>query len=94
MTISQANVTETYPNQRRAGMGYQHILDLNNGFKLSILKTPFSYGSNEGLFEIGLIRNGELVHHAPWDDQVKGFLSDADVFDWIERLKEYTSHLK
>ena len=58
----------------------QAIIDLPEGFRLSIVQGPLTYGGEEGLWEIGLIQpNGNLAFVHQWHDQVKGFLTEAQV---------------
>ena len=58
----------------------QAIIDLPEGFRLSIVQGPMSYGGQEGLWEIGLIQpNGKLAFVHEWRDQVKGFLTETQV---------------
>ena len=69
--------------------GIQALVELDNGFELSVVRHKFSYGSDKGLYEIGVFLDGELVTPEGWDDQVKGWLDE----DGVEQtVAELTSH--
>ena len=64
-------------NSRRVGIQQyecvQGFVDLVNGYQLSVIQSPFSYGGDKGLWEIGLMRGNSLVEVEEWGDQVKGY---------------------
>ena len=66
--------------------GIQGFVELDNGFELSVVRHKFSYGSDKGLYEIGVFLNGELVTPKGWDDQVKGWLDKDGVEQTIAEL--------
>ena len=71
--------------------GIQGFVELDNGFELSVVRHKFSYGSDKGLYEIGVFLNGELVTRKGWDDQVKGWLDKDGVEQTIAELAEHDS---
>ena len=74
-------------NSRNGGV--QGFVDLVNGYKLSVIQSPYSYGGDKGLWEIGLMAAGNsLVHVSEWYDQVKGYLTESEVEKEIEWLNE------
>jgi hypothetical protein len=66
--------------------GIQGLVELKNGLEVSIVKHRFSYGSDKGLYEIGVFLNDELVTPKGWDDQVKGYLDEDGVEQTIFEL--------
>jgi len=66
--------------------GIQGLVKLDNGFELSVVRHKFSYGGEEGLYEIGVFLDGELVTPKGWDDQVKGWLDKDGVEQTIAEL--------
>ena len=72
--------------------GVQGFVDLVNGYKLSVIQSPCSYGWNKGLWEIGLIAGNSLVEVSEWGDQVKGYLTESEVEKEIEWLNEKLSN--
>ena len=73
--------------EKRSG-GYVYRVPLGRGYAMSILSTQYSYGGQEGLYEIALVGpDGELVNIR---GQVKGF-DDDEVLGWLkeEQVREY-----
>ena len=73
----------------------QAYVELPNGFDVSIVKHKFSYGSEKGLYEIGIFdaqRSGvgvdAMCDPLDWGDTVKGWLAPADVEMELEKLQE------
>jgi len=73
-------------------MGSQHIYRLANGYGLSVIQGPYTYGGPVGLWEAGLVRfygagadDRKLVEiedtpiTREWGDQVCGYLSDEEL---------------
>lgn len=68
--------------------GYAYRVPLGRGYAMSILSTQYSYGGQEGLYEIALVGpDGELANIR---GQVKGF-DDDEVLGWLkeEQVREY-----
>ena len=68
--------------------GVQGFVDLVNGYRLSVVQSPFSYGGSKGLWEIGLMAGNSLVEVSEWCDQVKGYLTESEVEKEIEWLNK------
>lgn len=67
--------------------GVQAVEYFDNGYGVSVICTPFSYGSREGLFELAVMRCGDLCYDTPITDDVLGHLTPDDVTALIERVK-------
>jgi len=62
--------------------GIQAIVGFGDSYELSIVKSDFSYGGKQGLYEIGVFFNGvmkELAGVTNPDDTIKGFLNESEV---------------
>src|SRR5882757_8213012 len=81
------------------GLQVQHVYRLANGYGLSVIQGPYSYGGPQGLWEAGLGRyygegadDWELVEvedtpiTREWQSQVKGYLSDEDLAALLVRV--------
>ena len=66
-------------------------VELENGFELSIVRHRHSYGGDEGLYEVGVFKEGEMVTPLGWDDQVRGYLDPIQVVDTIIELEKHNS---
>mgnify|MGYP001227681908 CR=1 FL=1 len=70
----------------------QAYVELPNGFDVSIVKHRGSYGSEKGLYEIGVFdaqRRGmdAMCDPLEWGDTVKGWLAPEDVDKELELLE-------
>ena len=70
----------------------QAYVDLGNGFDASVVKHKFSYGSEKGLYEMGVFDNQRTGMNAmcdplDWGDTVKGWLAPEDVEKELELLE-------
>jgi hypothetical protein len=71
--------------------GMQLVFKFDNLFGLSIVCHSFSYGNNDGLFEVAVIKftsNDEwnLTYNTDITDDVLGYQSKEDVLSLIERV--------
>ena len=66
-----------------------------NGYGISVIKSPYSYGGDAGLFEAAVLhkitRNGKEVDavctDTPITDDVKGWLTKDDVSDMMLEIQ-------
>ena len=69
--------------------GVQAILKFGDKYELSIVKSDFSYGGKNGLYEIGVFQGKEMVTLPGITedyDSVKGFLSEDEVVGIIKKM--------
>ena len=60
--------------------GIQAWATFRNGFEVSVVKHQFSYGGDNGLYEIGVFNAaGSMCDPLGWGDDVKGWLTPEDV---------------
>jgi hypothetical protein len=70
---------------------YTGVGQFSNGYGLSVVKHRSSYGGQDGLYEIMLMKNDVPISMDGItfkDDTVKGFLTAADVIEIIETVRE------
>lgn len=80
--------------------GSQRIVRFANGFGLSVVRHMYSYGYDQGKFEIGLIKFGldcpadgfRLVYNHTFQD-VKGYLSEDDVEEWCKTVSRFPADM-
>ena len=71
-----------FKKQGEAVEGIPHIqawADFPNGFEVSVVKSFCSYGGRQGLYEIGVFKDGIMCDPLGWGDDVKGWLQPEDV---------------
>ncbi len=69
--------------------GQQRLYDFKNGYGASVVRHPYSYGNEKGLWELAVLKSGDICYDTPITDDVIGCLSDDDVeeiLNQIERL--------
>ena len=54
-------------------------MDFPNGYGVSVIIGPYTYGGDEGLYELAVIHEGSLCYTTPVTDYVEGHLTPDDV---------------
>ena len=69
--------------------GVQAIIKFDNGYGASIVRHNFSYGHEQGLYELGVLdSDGALTYDTPVTEDVLGYLSEDDVTDALRQIQE------
>lgn len=71
-----------YPND-----GVQHVYAFPNGYGASVIKTDYSYGGKNGLWEIAVLKDEEICYTSGITDDVIGHLSWDNVEDYLLEIK-------
>ena len=82
---------------RNSGMdGVQSIMMFDNGYGVSVIKTPFSYGGDRGKYELAVLDSGKhITYNTTVTSDVLGHLSEKEVTEYmIEVQKLLTFNLK
>lgn len=58
-----------------------------NGYGVSVVKAPFSFGGREGLYELAITLNGSICYTTNITDDVLGHLTEADVTNLLYRVE-------
>jgi hypothetical protein len=76
--------------------GVQSIMMFDNGYGVSVIKTPFSYGGKMGQYELAVLdSSGTITYNTPITEDVLGYLSEKEVTSYmIEVQKLLTFNLK
>ncbi len=69
-------------------VGYSKVITFDNGYAASIVSSELSYGGKDGLFEIAVLYDGEIVYDTPVTEDVIGFCDFAEVVQVIEKIKQ------
>ena len=76
-------------NTHPMGVGVRATITFDNGYGASVVKTPYTYGGNSGLYELAVLDNdGNLTYDTPITDDVMGYLSETDVTDILEKIQK------
>ncbi len=79
---------EFKPHPNHMG-GVQAIAEFDNGFGASIVKTPYTYGGKDGLYELAVLNtNGHLTYDTPITNDVLGYLTEQDVTEVLIKIQQ------
>jgi hypothetical protein len=71
-------------------MGVQARLDFDNGFSVSVVKGPHTYGGDKGLYELAVFKDGEIHYNNPIaNGDVVGYLREEDVTDAMLVIQKF-----
>lgn len=60
-----------------------------NGYGASVIRHQFSYGGEEGLWELAILnRHGELYYRTPITRNVIGYLSESEVDEILRQIAD------
>jgi len=69
--------------------GIQYHFKADNGYGASIVKHSFSYGHEDGLWELAVIgKDGDLCYTTPITSDVLGFLTEKEVNETLVKIAE------
>jgi hypothetical protein len=77
----------------------QLLIRFGNGYGMSIVRGPWSYGGPEGLYEVAVGKfagegdDWDLCYDTPITDDVIGWLNESDLPGLAERIAELPPHL-
>lgn len=70
--------------------GIQYIFEFDNGYGASVIKTEHSYGSEDDLWELAVLKNGGIDYENPVaDGDVRGYLTDGEVNNLLRQIKQF-----
>ena len=86
--------------QRTNGIGNDQLLiRFGNGYGMSIVRGPLSYGGSEGFYEVAVTKfvgetdEWSLCYETPITDDVIGWLNESDLPELAERVAALPPHL-
>ena len=78
-----------HPN---VGMGIQARIQFDNGFGASVVKGPYTYGGDEGLYELAVLdKTGDLTYDTPITNDVLGHLTEEGVTNILSQIQNLQS---
>ena len=80
-------VFNTHPNHMG---GVQARMDFDNGFGVSVVCTPYTYGGDKGLYELAVFKDGHIHYDNPVAmGDVVGYLRAEDVNDAMLVIQKF-----
>ena len=72
-----------------AGIGWMTREHFDNGYGVSVVRTPHSYGGKIGLYELAVLDSeGSICYTTPLTSDVVGYLRPEDVTDAMQRIQK------
>jgi len=68
--------------------GVQARITFENGYGASVVKSPYTYGGDRGLYELAVFKDGEITYATPITDDVIGYLRPEDVTDVMTKIQQ------
>jgi len=75
-------------NPMDMGIGFIARINFDNGYGASVIKSPHSYGGNQGLYELAVIKDDAICYNTPITDDVLGYLTENDVTKYLGQIQE------
>lgn len=67
--------------------GCRYVFLFTNGYGASVIRHSFSYGADQGLWEVAVIdHDGNLVYSTPVTDDVIGYLDELAVANTLDKI--------
>ena len=69
--------------------GVQSRIQFDNGYGASVVKTPYTYGGDNGLYELAVLDSeGHLTYATSVTNDVIGYLRPEDVTDVMKKIQQ------
>lgn len=82
--------------ERKLNGGVQKVFRFENGYGASVVKNPYSYGGDEGLWELAVVLvyenegrlSWKLTYDTPITEDVLGWLTWEEVEETLRQIEE------
>ena len=70
------------------GSGIMSRIKFDNGYGASVVKTPYTYGGDQDLYELAVLdSNDDLTYDTPVTNDVEGYLTEEDVTKLLTQIQ-------
>ena len=59
-----------------------------NGYEASVVKSEYSYGGRNGLYELAIFKDDEICYTTPITNDVMGYLTEDNVTEIFIKIQE------
>ena len=70
------------------GYSEHYIYNFDNGFGASVVRHRYSYGGEKGLYELAVLKDGDLCYDTEITHDVCGYLSEDEVNDLLHKIND------
>lgn len=72
------------------GDGVHARMDFDNGYGVSVVMTPYTYGGDRGLYELAVFKDGEIHYdNKVANGDVVGYLRPEDITDAMNLIQKF-----
>jgi hypothetical protein len=75
-------------NPMGADFGIVSRTQFDNGYEVSVVKSEYTYGGSNGLYELAVFKDGDICYDTPITDDVIGYLRPEDVTDVMAKIQQ------
>ena len=69
----------------------QATIQFSNGYGVSVIKGPYSYGGTNGLYELAVLKNGKIHYdNSVAKGDVVGWLTPDDVTELMGKIQSFS----
>ena len=68
--------------------GKRARIHFDNGYGASVVSHTYSYGGPQGLYEIAVLKENEIVYDTPVTSDVIGYLEEDEVTDILSKIQQ------
>ena len=79
---------ETATTDMYNGSAMQHLYWFSNGYGASVVQNCYSYGHEDGLYELAVLKDGGLCYSTPITCDVIGYLTADEVAEHLSRIEK------
>lgn len=85
-TFADLIFTQRNIGQHSRGIRARHTFP--NGYAVSVIQGPHTYGGERGLFECAVVHSGKLIYDTPVCNDVDGWLNPEQVSNFMQRVAD------
>ena len=78
---------EVIISDQEDGNSMEHRYEFSNGYGASVIQSEYSYGHEDGLYELAVLKDGELCYDTPITGDIIGYLSADEVTEYLQRIE-------
>lgn len=76
-----------HPNLGHLG-GVQAIITFDNGYGASVVRSEYTYGGRDGLYELAVFgKDGHITYDTPITNDVLGYLKEEEVTKIMQQIQ-------
>lgn len=62
--------------------------EFKNGYGASVLRSSYSFGGDRGLFELAVLKDGDICYNTPITNDVIGYLTADEVTEYLQQIEK------